>query len=64
MGFVTSPLVTAALADFFLLLHDKAFEHLIVCLCQLHPLSQERRQAGAGEAPKQQQQTIIIEYKG
>ncbi len=28
------------------------------------PLSQERQQAGAGEAPKQQQQMIIIEMKG
>jgi hypothetical protein len=51
-------MVTATLADFSFL-HNKAFEHLIVCLCQLHPLSQERQQAGAGEASKQQQQTII-----
>ncbi len=64
MGLVMLPMVTAALAVIFLLLHNKDFEYLIVCPRQLHPLSQERQQAGAGEAPKQQQQTIIIEYKG
>ncbi len=64
MGLVTSPMVTAALAVFFLLLPNKALEYLIVCPRQLHLLSQEWQHAGAGEAPKQQQQTIIIEYKG
>ncbi len=64
MGFDTSPMVTAAIAVFFLLLHNKAFEYLIVCPRQLQSLSQERQHAGAAEAPKQQQQTIIIEYEG
>jgi hypothetical protein len=49
---------------FFLLLHNKAFEHLKECHRHLHSLSQERQHTGADEAPKQQQQTIIIEYKG
>jgi hypothetical protein len=64
MGLVTSTMVTAALADFFFSLHNKAFEHLKECHRHLHLLSQERQHAGADEAPKQQQQTIIIEYKG
>ncbi len=63
MSLVTSPMVTAALAEVFSFLHNKAFEHLLVCHRQLHLLSQERQHAGAGATPKQQQQTIIKEYK-